>query len=187
MNANDLTFGCEFEVTLPREACPVAGGYHRGVQIPGLPAGWNAQTDASIRVTTPGYVGVEIVSPVLKGAEGIRQVKLVCDWLKARNAKVNQSTGFHVHVGCERNETLLARLAHLVANFEKALYVTIARKGAKIIGLRGTTLVVGWGLCTKALSSARVVLRNERESGCCRGGLGVRAGSSHRSSDMAPW
>ncbi len=128
MNANEMTFGCEFEVTMPRANCPVAGGYHRGVQIPGLPAGWNAQGDSSIRVTNRGHVGVEIVSPVLKGADGISQIKMVCKWLKERNAKVNQSTGFHVHVGCDRNETLLARIAHLVANFEKALYASTGTK-----------------------------------------------------------
>jgi len=128
MNANEMTFGCEFEVTMPRRHAPPAGGYHNGLQIEGLPAGWNAQHDGSIRVNTRGHVGVEIVSPVLKGAEGLQQIKLVCAWLKSKNAKVNQSTGFHVHVGCERNPELVSRIAHLTANFEKALYASTGTK-----------------------------------------------------------
>lgn len=128
MNVSEMTFGCEFEVTMPAANSPAVGGYHNGRQIAGLPEGWNAQGDSSIHVTTRGHIGVEIVSPVLKGAEGLRQIKLVCQWLKDRGAKVNQSTGFHVHIGCERNETLLARLAHLVANFEKALYAATGTK-----------------------------------------------------------
>jgi hypothetical protein len=128
MNANEMTFGCEFEVTMPAENAPVAGAYHRGQQITGLPEGWNAQSDGSIHCTARGHVGVEIVSPILKGADGIRQIKLVCQWLKANGAKVNQSTGFHVHVGCERNDTLVGRIAHLTANFEKALYAATGTK-----------------------------------------------------------
>ena len=128
MQANEMTFGCEFEVTMPARNAPPAGGYHHGLQIQGLPEGWNAQHDGSIRCMVRGHVGVEIVSPILKGADGIRQIKLVCAWLKEKGAKVNQSTGFHVHVGCERNPELVSKIAHLTANFEKALYASTGTK-----------------------------------------------------------
>jgi hypothetical protein len=121
VNVNELTFGVELEVTLPAGACPV-GGYHAGLQVPGLPAGWNAQRDGSIQ-PGPGYMGVEVVSPVLRGADGLRQLQAVCDWLGAAGAKVNKSTGFHVHVGFRRDDKAgLRRLVSLVANFEKALF-----------------------------------------------------------------
>src|SRR5947209_4242565 len=97
MNANDLTFGVELEVTLPVGTCPV-GQYHFGVQVPQLPPGWKAERDGSIRPEA-GYMAAEIVSPVLKGADGLRQLKAVCDWLQSVGAKVNRSTGLHVHVG----------------------------------------------------------------------------------------
>ncbi len=128
MQASEMTFGCEFEVTLPAANCPTAGNYHQGIQIPGLPTGWNAQRDASIQCTVHGHVGVEIVSPVLKGVEGLRQVQLVCKWLQENGARVNKSTGFHVHVGCRREEGLLGKVAFLVANFEKALYAATGTK-----------------------------------------------------------
>ena len=68
-------------------------------------------------------MAAEIVSPVLKGADGLRQLKAVCDWLNGAGAKVNRSTGFHVHVGfCRADKRGLRRLVSLVANFEKALF-----------------------------------------------------------------
>jgi hypothetical protein len=121
VNVNDLTFGVELEVTLPAGTCAV-GGYHAGVQVPALPPGWKAERDSSI-LPGPGYMAAEIVSPVLQGADGLRQLKAVCDWLQSVQAKVNRSTGFHVHVGFGgRDLGTLRRLVSLVANFEKALY-----------------------------------------------------------------
>jgi hypothetical protein len=123
INVNDLTFGVELEVALPVGTCPV-GGYHHGVQVPQLPAGWKAERDSSIQAGA-GYMVAEIVSPVLKGADGLRQLKAVCDWLSGAGAKVNKSTGFHVHVGFDRtNPQALHRLVSLVANFEKALFAS---------------------------------------------------------------
>jgi hypothetical protein len=121
INANDLTFGVELEVTLPLGTCAV-GHYHSGVQVPQLPPGWKAEHDTSIHAGA-GYMAAEIVSPVLQGADGLRQLKVVCDWLNSVHAKVNRSTGFHVHVGFGGNDkTALRRLVSLVANFEKALF-----------------------------------------------------------------
>src|SRR5947209_4111933 len=81
INVNDLTFGVELEVTLPYGTCPV-GGYHSGVQVPQLPTGWKAERDCSIQPGA-GYMAAEIVSPILKGADGLRQLKAVCDWLNS--------------------------------------------------------------------------------------------------------
>ena len=69
MNANEMTFGVEFEVTVPMNLALAVGGYHRGLEVVGLPAGWNAQGDGSI-CADRDYRGVEIVSPVLRGADG---------------------------------------------------------------------------------------------------------------------
>src|SRR5262249_39920135 len=107
VNVNDLTFGVELEVTLPAGTCSV-GGYHAGVQVPALPPGWKAERDSSIQ-PGPGYMPGEVVSPVLKGADGLRQLKTVYDWLNSVGAKVNRSTGFHVHVSGE-GQTALPRL-----------------------------------------------------------------------------
>jgi hypothetical protein len=120
-NVNGLTSGVALEVTLPAGTCPV-GGYHRGAPVPRLPPGWNAERDCSIH-PAPGHTAAEIVSPVLTGAGGLRQLRAACDWLNGAGARVNRSTGFHAHVGFRRTDRpALRRLVSLVANPEKALY-----------------------------------------------------------------
>jgi hypothetical protein len=123
MNADEITFGCEFEVFIPEDKIDFRiGGYHSGIQIPQLPEGWLAERDGSIHAD-PGCKPVEIVSPILKGADGIRQILLVGQFLAERGAKVNISCGFHVHVGFDRrNRAALARLVATVANHEKGIY-----------------------------------------------------------------
>src|SRR4051812_4348780 len=92
VNANDLTFGIEIECYVPAELVANGtirvGNYHNGTQVDALPIGWNAQRDGSLRYVGPNKVGVEIVSPVLKGADGVAQVKLVCQWLQSIGATV---------------------------------------------------------------------------------------------------
>jgi len=123
MNASELTFGIEFETTMPAGSVTV-GGYSSGAAVAWLPEGWKAKGDGSIRAGR-GRVGCEFVSPVLKGADGVRQVLEVLTALKARGASVNDSTGLHIHVGgFDMSEQNIARLTTLVANFESAIYAT---------------------------------------------------------------
>lgn len=56
-------------------------------------ANWKIVTDGSIF----GQNAFELVSPPLMGEEGFRQIEIVCTVLKRLNAKVNRSTGLHVH------------------------------------------------------------------------------------------
>jgi hypothetical protein len=68
---------------------------------------------------------VEVVSPVLCGEAGLRQVAVVCAWLKSIGAKVNRSCGLHVHVGFPRSQSArLQNLVHTVSNFEEAIYAS---------------------------------------------------------------
>jgi hypothetical protein len=111
----------------PAANAPSVGGYHAGLPIEGLPAGWNAQHDGSIRAPH-GCRGVEVVSPVLKGSDGIRQLKAACEWLKRVGAKVNRSTGLHVHVGYASDVETRKRIVTVGANFEKAIYAATGTK-----------------------------------------------------------
>lgn len=102
MKANELTYGIEIECFIPNGnfSSNEVGAYHSGSQINGFPAGWTAQEDGSIRGMGPvGYVAVEIVSPVLKGEDGLTQIVAVVDWLNSVNGFVNNNCGLHVHVG----------------------------------------------------------------------------------------
>jgi hypothetical protein len=127
-------YGVEFEVYLPAGVC-TPGQYHAGIQVPELPEGWNAQRDGSLYSGPGGYIGVEIVSPILRGTDGLRQIAKVCKWLKEKQAQVNSSTGFHVHVEwtpeADGEEGLwqLKNLCHFVSNHERAFYAASGTKG----------------------------------------------------------
>ena len=133
MNANELTFGIEIETIAPDSAVRNdglrIGGYRHGIQVPYLPAGWKAEADGSIDNGHGGHK-CEIVSPVLRGEEGIRQVIEVLAVLQAKGHRVNASTGTHVHVGWKRDwpSEALARLVTIVAYLEKGLYALTGTK-----------------------------------------------------------
>src|SRR4051794_18000664 len=129
MNVEDLTFGVEIETTLPRGT--VAVGYHgQGAPIPQLRGEWKADADPSISVQTSGHVACEFVSPVFRGAAGLKQLLADLAVIKAMGATVNASCGLHVHVGFDKagDPNALARLVTLVANFETAIYATTGTK-----------------------------------------------------------
>jgi len=132
--AAELTFGIEIETTVSETEATTngleIGSYYHGRQVPYLPAGWVAKSDSSISLS-PGRVGCEIVSPVLKGAEGLAQVVEVARILEEKGHKVNASCGVHVHVGWSRwaPSATLARLISLVSSVEKGLYAITGTKG----------------------------------------------------------
>ncbi len=72
---------------------------------------WKGVRDSSINGTN----GIEIVSPVLQGENGMQQVKSVCKVLNAVNAKVNKSCGFHVHFSA--NDFTIQQWKNLFINF----------------------------------------------------------------------
>jgi hypothetical protein len=117
----DMTFGAEFECYLPSDFARTL--HPRGGGI--LPPGWIAKGDGSLSSNIPGYTGIEIVSPILKGAEGMAQVAQVARIIRRNRGKVNQTCGFHVHVGMrlhdESDEAVLGRLVCLVARHEGGL------------------------------------------------------------------
>jgi len=55
---------------------------------------WKIVSDCSISGLNP----FELVSPILQGDEGLRQIEVACKVLSDLGAKVNRSTGLHVHV-----------------------------------------------------------------------------------------
>lgn len=127
MDVNQMTFGIEIETTIPYGAVQI-GSYQSGLPVANLPQGWVAKYDGSIHASR-GRQGCEFVSPVLRGADGLRQIIEVCRTLNSMGAKVNRSTGLHVHVGFDRTDAdALKRLVTLTANFEKAIYASTGTK-----------------------------------------------------------
>jgi hypothetical protein len=129
IDVNEMTFGIEIETVLPAEVVIQVGHYHQGVQVPELPAGWNAQRDCSIDAGgRGGGQPVEIVSPILKGTDGLDQIVFVLNWLREKNARVNKSTGLHVHVGFRGDKQQMAAVVSCVAQHEKALFASTGTK-----------------------------------------------------------
>jgi hypothetical protein len=63
--------------------------------------GWTVGGDASVVPTDESDGTCEVVSPILSGLDGLRQVEIVCQALKNAGAYVNSSCGFHVHIDAE--------------------------------------------------------------------------------------
>lgn len=152
MQANEMTFGVEIETTMPTGSVRV-GGHGDGIQVPWLPAGWLADRDPSIIYDAETQIQCEFVSPILKGAEGLRQLCEAVAEIKRRGGKVNDSCGIHVHVGFDKNDTkAVDRLLALVANHEKAIYaVTGTKNRERGVGSRRGTC---WCKSVKRFGSA---------------------------------
>lgn len=60
---------------------------------------WKLVTDASVRTSSVGVTGMEIVSPILKGKKGKIALETVCEVLNELGASINRTCGLHVHVG----------------------------------------------------------------------------------------
>jgi hypothetical protein len=133
MNANEITFGIEIETLAPQSAVDAGlqiGSYHRGIQVPYLPAGWKAERDGSVHATNGTGLSCEIVSPVRRGAHGLAQVAEVARALAAHGHQVNSTCGVHVHIGWSRGlpAAALARLVTIVAYVERGLYAITGTK-----------------------------------------------------------
>ncbi len=126
------TFGAEFEVILPRSmtfpfavtqiahitGLPVVIGNRAARTATNCPD-WRIVTDASVHGEG---VAAEFVSPILKGQDGIDEVKKFADALVTIGATVNSTCGFHVHVGGFRPEiSFFKTLVKLYARYENAL------------------------------------------------------------------
>ena len=141
MQASEMTFGIEIETLAPASAIRDGlqiGSYHHGLQVPYLPEGWKAERDGSLRPGANEYA-CEIVSPVLKGIEGLRQVAEVIAILVAKGHRVNASCGLHVHVGWayDTDSSKMARLLTITSYAEKALYASAGTKSREQ-GANGT-------------------------------------------------
>lgn len=101
--ASDITFGLEVETKIPdnyRRVIPV-GSYSSGSPIADFP-GWRGKSDASVSETYhkgTSHYGVEVVSPILSGEDGLIQVVAMLDMLTDMGAYFDSETGVHVHVG----------------------------------------------------------------------------------------
>ena len=103
----DRTFGIEMEMVGVSQSQVVSALTAAGIRCNLSHYGsatatyWKAQTDGSVRPThaNQGSNSCELVSPILRGEEGIAEIKKVCAALATIGAKVNRTCGLHVHFG----------------------------------------------------------------------------------------
>lgn len=120
---NDLTFGIEIECILSVDRDTLV----QKLQDVGVSANIETYNHnisfSNWKITTDGSIcdlnGIELVSPILKGEEGLKTVRKVYKVLKDLNTKVDKNCGFHVHVGV-KDETLdfFKNLYKIYAGFE---------------------------------------------------------------------
>jgi len=125
MKASQIKFGVEIECNIPISKAQQfpRGSYHRGEQIEIFPQGWNCQRDGSVN-PDPGYFSAEVVSPILKGEDGLIELTYVADTLAQIGCITNSTCGLHVHVGTDRfTQQQYERLITLFKRFELAFYV----------------------------------------------------------------
>lgn len=91
----NTTFGVEIEFTTARHDTEISAA----LAAEGL-RGWNLKGDGSIHTRHPRH-GLELVSPILSGTDGIEQIKKACRVLANMGAATNESTGLHIHLGAQ--------------------------------------------------------------------------------------
>ncbi|WP_375435096.1 amidoligase family protein [uncultured Hymenobacter sp.] len=72
---------------------------------------WKIVSDASVH----GANAFELVSPVLRGYEGLEDLARACRALKVTGAQVNSSCGLHVHLGAQ--DLSVENMKNLVRNY----------------------------------------------------------------------
>ena len=161
--AEDLTFGVEIETMLPVNAPISVGSYYTGNRVPGTEtsenSAWTAKFDGSIQPRR-GFTGCEFVSPVLRGAAGLKNVKQTIKVARGLGAQVNASCGVHVHVGvpadlnCEDRARFIKALTFLVGKVERGIYAATGtprrERGRWCKGVKAIARAQGWNTSTIA-------------------------------------
>lgn len=119
-NVNTLTFGVECETynVIRDELIREVGQRNIAIQSEGYNHRDNNHyykivSDASIQ----GANGQEVVSPILKGKKGLDSLKMVCEALNVIGAKVNRSTGLHIHFDASKISDL--HFVKIFKNYQK--------------------------------------------------------------------
>ena len=132
MQFADMTFGTEIECYVPipkrnriKPALEAAGLLVSEITFGSIHAttpGWKIVPDASLndpRFVPAGHVGVEVVSPILQGENGIADLIKVANIIKSLDGTVNTKCGLHVHVGAKTASPMqLRNLAKVFLKYE---------------------------------------------------------------------
>ena len=140
------TFGVEIEMITANDGGQVVADLNRSLRYAGLaetaydqtawnqyshsvPTGWKVMSDSSVSR------GWEIVSPILKGTDGLNQLKAVCKALESSEYKVDKSCGLHIHHGItDLNGDAVGKAFGLYHSYQPVLdyLVSPSRRGHRV-------------------------------------------------------
>jgi len=88
---------------------------------------WKIVSDSSLRGHTHHDLCLELVSPVLRGSEGLAQLRVLMEHVRQLGIATNKTCGFHVHVDAT-NSTLqeLKRICQCFVALENAFDLLVA-------------------------------------------------------------
>lgn len=89
-------YGVEIEFTGIDQDAAIAAIVAAGIEI--VYEGYNHSTRSTWKLVQDCSCGLEAVSPILQGEEGLRQITAVCNALDNAGAIVNRDTGYHLHM-----------------------------------------------------------------------------------------
>jgi hypothetical protein len=137
----DRSFGVEIEFFgITREMAEMA---LQSVSLPVVIAGrrdanineWKITTDGSVSSTNTGCgSGLELVSPILTGKKGYKELKVAIDALKSAGARVNVTCGIHVHLDMRtESNKMVAEFAGIYFGIQTQLewLVSKSRRGGR--------------------------------------------------------
>jgi hypothetical protein len=169
MLATNLTFGIEIECRTPVSFDALAAAIRaKGIAVQAfgyathqMTSGWKIVTDASL-----GSGGAEIVSPILKGEQGIADLMKVAEALAETGCTVDRSCGLHVHVGARGASTAqLRNVAKMFIKYEAQFDAIVApsRRGSanrycqsNVGVVRGSTLAEKFATIDRATTMQQV-------------------------------
>lgn len=80
---------------------------------------WKLVSDSSVRMratdATRNLSSIEVVSPILRGSNGLAQLKAICEALAEVGTRINRTCGLHVHH--DATEMTIGNVKKLVRNF----------------------------------------------------------------------
>lgn len=94
----ELTFGVEIEILNTIDRTDIA----RALQAEGINAAgesYNHRTQTWWKIITDSSCGLEVVSPILSGEQGLNELRKVCEVLNRLGCQVDRRCGLHVHIG----------------------------------------------------------------------------------------
>lgn len=109
------TFGVEIEFTTASREDVARLMNEKGVRA--YVEGYNHSTKNYWKLITDSSCGFELVSPPLKGREGLEQLQKACEALKEAGAKVDKRCGLHVHH--DINDLHAKQIANIFAIYTK--------------------------------------------------------------------